>query len=345
MTTQVPTTGPGLLFGIYAGGAAGTDTEIALGPPDEVDRIVEALDRLQGDQPGFLVRCYLAFTGDAGAAMAAAGTPRGPFEAYLDRGRQLDLVLCCWDADGRRSEWTECVRRAVRRWGPHIATLQIGEEPNLYHYPGDGRFFPHCVAAVVEGVLAAREEADRLGYPLSVGFNAVPCFDPADRFWSAFARAITPDFLHALGYVGFDFFPDVFRRVPPDGTPGDLASAVTAVLRHFRQTVLRDAGIPESVPLHIAETGWPTGPDRSAERQAEVIERVVRTAASLAAEINLRAVRLFALRDADSGNPDLFRQFGLMRDDYSPKPAFDAYARLIGEFGLHAAAAAGSRLG
>ncbi len=40
------------------------------------------------------------------------------------------------------------------------------------------------------------------------------------------------------------------------------------------------------------------------------------------------------LRDADSANPDLFHQLGLMRDDYTPKPAFEQYRTLIEELGV-----------
>jgi hypothetical protein len=32
-------------------------------------------------------------------------------------------------------------------------------------------------------------------------------------------------------------------------------------------------------------------------------------------------------------DPNLFYQFGLMRDDYTPKPAFAVYRRLIAELG------------
>ncbi|MGA4837410.1 hypothetical protein [Streptomyces sp. G45] len=33
---------------------------------------------------------------------------------------------------------------------------------------------------------------------------------------------------------------------------------------------------------------------------------------------------------------DLFDQFGILRDDYTPKPAFTVYRRLIGELGAMA---------
>ena len=38
---------------------------------------------------------------------------------------------------------------------------------------------------------------------------------------------------------------------------------------------------------------------------------------------------LFGLRDADSSKDDLFHQFGILRDDYTSKPAFTVYKDLI----------------
>lgn len=47
---------------------------------------------------------------------------------------------------------------------------------------------------------------------------------------------------------------------------------------------------------------------------------------------------MFDLRDADTTNPevagDIFYHFGLTHDDYSPKPAFQSYRRLIQELGV-----------
>jgi hypothetical protein len=36
---------------------------------------------------------------------------------------------------------------------------------------------------------------------------------------------------------------------------------------------------------------------------------------------------------ASVNKPDLLSQFGLLRDDYTPKPAFERYCQLIGELG------------
>jgi hypothetical protein len=71
-------------------------------------------------------------------------------------------------------------------------------------------------------------------------------------------------------------------------------------------------------------------------RQAQVIERVVRAVHSVRLECGVERYTAFALRDADSGRRgpgDFWYQFGLLRDDYSPKPAFEVYRRLVAELG------------
>src|ERR1019366_4261913 len=82
----------------------------------------------------------------------------------------------------------------------------------------------------------------------------------------------------------------------PDGLPG----AVDWVLRAFRQRDLPAAGIDASVPVRICENGWPTGPGRSEEQQARVLETIVRSASGLRAELNVTHWQLFTLRDASS---------------------------------------------
>ncbi|GIP11639.1 hypothetical protein J1TS5_38090 [Paenibacillus macerans] len=60
---------------------------------------------------------------------------------------------------------------------------------------------------------------------------------------------------------------------------------------------------------------------------------MIHTVYRLRMEFGISHYVLFGLRDADSSKPDLFHQFGIMRDDYTPKPAFAVYRRLIRELG------------
>jgi hypothetical protein len=104
-------------------------------------------------------------------------------------------------------------------------------------------------------------------------------------------------------------------------------------LTHFRTVNLATGRIPASVPMYIGENGWPIGPERTEARQAQVIETVIRAVANKAHDLNIAGYELFALRDARSADTSLMAQFGILKDDYSPKPAFEVYRRLVAELG------------
>jgi hypothetical protein len=171
----------------------------------------------------------------------------------------------------------------------------------------------------------------RLHLNVKVGFNAVVSFDPVDNFWKLIGSESFTPFRDAIDYVGLDFFPDVFRPVAADGAPNDLQQSVINVLKYFRYEKLEKDNIPSSIPIHITENGWPTGENRTYERQAAVFEKIIRTLYSLSDELNIQRYELFSLRDSDSSNQNIFYQFGLLKDDYTPKPAFYTFKKLIEE--------------
>ncbi|MFD4878131.1 hypothetical protein ACFWOB_32825 [Streptomyces sp. NPDC058420] len=322
----------GLLFGIYPGGVTGDDTgNLTTGPPDDPALITNALDRLQGS-PGrpFLVRAYTTFDDTT-----RLGEPHGtatPVEAvqYAVRGRQLDLVAQYQSTTGDVSGYCDFLRELVERYGQFTRTLQVTEEPNITSNPTLDGHYPGVHEAIVRGVPAARARARELGCThLRVGFNTTPLLGPATTFVTDLTERGGEAFVSELDYVGLDFFPDVFHPV----AASDLAEAVEGLLRHHRDSVLTPAGLPH-LPLHITEHGWPTGPDRHPDRQAEVVETVVQVIADQAKSLHLSGYTHFALRDADSSQPGLFHQFGITTGDYTPKPAFETLRRLVERFGV-----------
>jgi hypothetical protein len=316
-----------LTFGIYPGSAAGDDNgDIVAGPPDDPRRVIKALDDLQGREGRpFLVRAYRVFA-DVGDHDRCSPTENPPAPArYVGRGRSLDLVAQYQSRRGDVAGYCSFLQTLVAGHGAGISTLQVGEEPNVTGNPTLDGYYPAVTDAVVAGVSAAKDEARRLGYHhLQVGINTTVLFGPAASFIADLTQAGGQRFTGDLDYVGLDFFPDVFRPVAPDR----VAAVTEAVLRDHRENVLAPAGL-STTPLRITEHGWPTGPGRPPERQAQVIEAVVTTAAGNADALGLTGYTHFSLRDADSRNPGLFYQFGLMTDDYTPKPAFRTYRELI----------------
>jgi hypothetical protein len=113
----------------------------------------------------------------------------------------------------------------------------------------------------------------------------------------------------------------VFLRIPHDR----LTSAVAFLLERFR-TAATGVGVPAGTPIHVTETGWPTGAGRDEATQRAVLGTVARAVISAGAGVT--AYELFGLRDGRS-DAAWSSRFGLMRDDYTPKPAYHAIRDLI----------------
>lgn len=302
-------------FGIWPGVVRSDlvrfDTEIDA-PPEDIERTRLALTELAGQARRFYVRCYRGHGGDQ------PPTPASP-RPYLGDNRVVDLVLGygCEDPAGFARAAAAAVREVAELGGGKI---QVCEEVNAPAPQDGGR--AGCHDALARGLTAALAERDRLGAEVLVGFNAAVAL-PGDPFWDNVRSHVPPEVLARVDYVGLDFFPDVFRPLPAARLPG----AVQHVLRAFRDSAT-DVGLPPQVPIHLTETGWPTGPEHPEHQQAQLLGTVAGAVLEIAAEVNIDAYELFGLRDGLTTGPRMNR-FGILRDDHSPKPAFETFRHLI----------------
>jgi hypothetical protein len=312
-------------FGVFPFGLAGGPDGLAAGPPDDLGQIRRLLRILQGDGAPLPVRAYVGWSGPDTTTRALAQVA-----GLLTAGFRWDLVLAYRDRQADIDRWAEFAARVVTGYGPDLASVQITGEANLTGIPeaGDGAY-PGAVEALVHGVTAAAAAKQRAGLSLPVGFAVVPERDPAaGAFWPAVAAAGGPAFAASVDYAGLDMYPDVFGgRIELD----QMDAAVGAMMGTFRNEALPIAGIGLATPIRICENGWPTGPGRSEQDQAEVLDTVLRAVHARRHELNISHWELFALRDADSRHGDPFHQFGVVRDDYTPKPAFERLRRTIAE--------------
>ena len=316
-----------LIFGVFPLGIAGGPDGIAAGPPDDFEAIGRMVRELQGEGRALLPRMYVLWSGaDSTAAVHAQ------IATLTAGGIPWDLVLCYRDPGGDVAAWAAFVAEVVQRHGRQLSAVQVTGEPNLTWAgaAADGAF-PGARDAMVQGVLAGAAAKRATGGSAAIGFAVVPDIDPAaSDFWTGVHQSGGSSFAAALDYAGIDIYPDVFGpRVSLYALPG----TVERQLRDFREQALVTAGIPATVPIRICENGWPTGPDRPEDQQAAVLETIIRTVYRLRAELNVTHWQLFTLRDADSLKDDLFHRFGVLRSDYSPKPAFHSLRRLIAELG------------
>jgi hypothetical protein len=315
-------------FGVYPGGAAGTaDGGLATGLPDDPSSIHVALSDLQSASASpLLVRCYTGFTDDGGPERTDIVSPRNG-DRYAVEGRMLDLVLQYRSRCGDVAGFAQFVRNAIRRFGASTRCVQIAEEPNVAGNAVLDGDYPNVLQAIAAGVEAGAQERERLRLDhLRIGTNTTPLFGASAGFYMELVEVGGASLIDRMQYIGLDMFPDVFSPV----RNGSLRDATAWLLGYHRRDILGLAGLGH-LPLHVTEHGYPTGPGRSAERQAEVLGEVLGAVLEQRHELNIDAYEVFSLRDADSSNPDLFHQFGLMTDTYAPKPAYEVFKRSLRE--------------
>jgi hypothetical protein len=327
-----------LQFGITPGIQTG---QLGTGPvpprlPDDPQRTLAALEQLKPPQNALVLRLHRFFwsDGEEGVKRFLALKDR-----YTSRGHLVELQLRYHpneQQEGDIAAWTKHVRDVVNRFGsdPRVVAIQVTNEVNLTFSPdsSDGSY-ANAKDALVQGVIAAQDEKQRRGYDqLEIGFNWAYRSTPQEEntFWTYLRDHDNKRFVDALDWIALDVYPGTF--IPPVNTPGGERDAVVNALSVLRDCYAPIANIPATVPLHIEENGFPTSePTRTYARQAEIAEGMIRAFHDYSRNYNIADYRWFNLRDGDSTSPNFQTQYGIMRDDYTPKPAFETVRRLFAE--------------
>jgi hypothetical protein len=331
---DAPAGGPKLEFGIgpRLAGEAGTGQTTPLVPEDPAKRDA-ALLRLKGRRT-MSVRLNRLFQSDGRAGIRQF---KKMARHYSRLGFKVELQVRYHPApeqNGDIGAWLDYVRRVVRAFGPirHVTALQITNEVNISFSPNtsDGAYV-NAVEALARGVPAAKQEARRLGYRrLKTGFNYAWRFGDADAdFWRAVGAAGGRALRRATDWVGIDAYPGTY--LPP--TFQDPGDALLEGIAQVRECYMPLAGFASRTPIHLEELGYPTGPGRSEATQRTALRAFVRTAHRYRGTYNVTSLNWFGLRDNNSAGPNFQSFFGLLRDDYSRKPAFRAYRRLVRRLG------------
>lgn len=327
-----------LRFGITPGVQTGQLGTGAVPPrlPEDPAQTLNALGRLRPANGPFVLRLHRFFwsDGEEGIRRFLALKDR-----YTSAGYFVELQLRYHpdeQQEGDIAAWTAHVRDVVRRFGadPRVVAIQVTNEVNLTFSPdsSDGAY-EGSKDALIQGVIAAQDEKRKRGYrQLGIGFNWAYRSTPDEerRFWEYLRDHGGPGFVRALDWIALDVYPGTF--FPPVNTPGGERDSLVNAMSALRECFTPVAGIPATVPLHIEENGFPTSePTRTYARQAQIAENMIRTFNDYSGNYNLHDYRWFNLRDGDSTSPNFQQQYGIMRDDYTPKPAFDVYAGLVRE--------------
>ncbi len=325
MSSASANVAPRLQFGIYPWGAAGATTSIAPSVPENADKSMAAVRAVKGDRP-FVVHVYGDYTGVSNASVDGLLSEASWWSA---NGMKVSAVLRYRPADkSKAAGYPAWVRTQTRRLAAvtGLYSIHVGNEPNnLSPGAGDGSY-PGVIDAIAAGVPAARAELDALGRSgVRVGFNWAAGSFPTttEPMWAALRQAGGTTFTSAVGFVSVNVYPGTWSPpsalVPPTAT--QVASTVRATLDALRTRHMPAAGVG-GADIIVGETGYPTSSTRTEATQEMVLRTVVDEVETVRGLYGVTDLYAFALRDGNTASGQLENGYGLLRDDYSAKPAF-----------------------
>jgi hypothetical protein len=334
-----PRRGAPLRFGVDPGVAGSIGGKQLLSRPDNPARDLAALKALRASGRLLVVRLNRLFWSDGNAGVARF---RRLALRYTQAGFEVELQVRYHPARGevgRIAAWAKYVRHVVDSFGanPGVVAMTITNEGNVQFSPNtsDG-YYAGAAAALIRGIEAAGDEARHRGYSqLRFGFTYAYRFVPSHdaAFFSYLGAHGGNGFRRSLGFIGLDFYPgSVYPPgvLAPERDRAELAQAAGVV----RRCLAPKAGVGPHVPIWITENGVSSA-TASERRQAAALAQLVRAANDYSGTYNISDYRWFNLRD--SGGPStLFSTDGLLRADYSGKPSFRAYRRVIAALGARA---------
>jgi len=334
-----------LRFGITPrlAGTAGTAQEEPA--PEDVGKNIEALQALRPKHKQLVLRLNRLFWSDGTKGIRQMGRL---VRRYRLAGFRSEIQVRYHPPEGHEGDidgFEQFVEAAVHRLGRRRAVVgfSITNEANLPISPNtsDGAY-DGVVDALVRGVIVAKRELRQLGRPRrDVGFNVMWRWNPdTDRaFWEEIgAHPDIEHFRRAVDYVGVQVYPGLVW--PPAPIPGrsagdEIAEALTLV----RDCYMPKAELGREVELWVSENGYATNLGRSEDSQESDLDSSIEAVAQWSGALGITDYRWFNLRDNNSDGTDLFSAVGLLRDDYSRKPAFAAYRKAIKTYGRNGALA------
>jgi hypothetical protein len=264
----------------------------------------------------------------------------GLVDDYARRGFDSELQVRYHPAAGQEGDmaaWTGYVQSAARILGKRtsVKALTITNEVNFPISPNtsDGNY-GGALQAIVTGVVAARQELDRIGRPdVQLGFSFAWRWLPTSDadFWRQLGALATPEFRRSLEYVGLQIYPGLVY--PPVSPPSAAGDDTVEALTLLRGCYMPQAGLGRKVDLWVTENGYATNLGRTEPDQDLALRSTLDAVYRYSRVLGVTDYRWFNLRDNDSAGTDLFAAVGLLRDDYSEKPAFATYRSYIDRIG------------
>lgn len=325
---------PTLRFGIDPEPAGSIGSAQDPAKPEVASKTLAALRALRPPGKELVLRINRLFESDGEAGIRH-------FQAIISRytreGFETELQVRYHPSPaqaGNIAAWTRYVRHVVDVFGPnrHLVAMTITNEVNIATSPNtsDG-VFPRAEDALVQGIIAGHQEAQRRGFrQLRFGFTFGYRFNPTtDAALFTGLRRGGREFTQALGFVGVDYYPELYP-----GASVAIRPATIQMLATVRRCFMRLGGLGRDIPIWITESGYDTTPGVvTGGQQRAALLQIVQAIRGAAKTYGVTDYRWFNLRDNLSTRKNFGETTGLLTDTYVHKPAFAAYRSLIARFG------------
>ena len=227
------------------------------------------------------------------------------------------------DLDG----WTTYVSNVVTRYAGRLPAVEVWNEPNIGPDPDDPDKWYFWSGTTAQYVTMLRAT-----------YNAVKAIDPSIRVvlggLSGECSGYVTD-LYANGAKGcFDVMamhPYSGSHAPDDVWKGNFLTGYTYYLRGYIEATreVMESNGDGNVPIWLTEHGWSTHSSGSTSeaKQATYIAKAM----EIAADCGIEKYFIYNLiaYEGDLSNPE--HCFGIIHNDYTPKPAFTAVQSKIRE--------------
>jgi polysaccharide biosynthesis protein PslG len=212
------------------------------------------------------------------------------------------------DAPSNPVDYGNFARFITSRYGSELAAVEAWNEPEI----NNNLVAPNLPAAYAQMVKAFYVGAKEGNSNVNVLAGSLSYAD------ITFLRA-----LYANGIKGF--FDGISIHPYADGAdPANLA-VTHSFLGGIQTLHAAQLTAGDTTPIWVTEFGWPTGTSTGANSEQQQAEFVQKAFALLDGLAYLKAAAVYQLRDmgADPSNPE--DNFGLLRQDFTPRPAYAAF--------------------
>ena len=325
------TTSSRLSFGIYPGGAAGGASGWA---PDNVSKDLAAVKQLDSSGAPFIAHLYAEYYGPG--SYTAAQEIGSEVQTFAKAGIEVELVLAYRPTDEVPATdvpgfvtWT---KSALGSLGKYLTYVQVTNEANVSgsSSSNDG-YYPGAENALIQGVEGAKSYIVSHGLAVKVGFNW--SYIAGRRLGSVLVlpgiQTGGATFEKDVDWVGVDVYPGTWQSLPTTlSFAAGVSQVMTQAIASTRSTFMPLADAPGERSDSDHRDRLPDRPEPHLRHAADgdCSPRWRRWSAR-DTTYNVSALQFFDLRDAITDTTVVADQYGLMTDQWAPKPAFAAYER------------------